>query len=177
MNIKNILSSLRPQTAQENWQHDATSLTWNYADRRRTYQVIARNNEAVVKFEVLGKYNAEVTLEGEQARAIQNLLQKLENLHIPAKPTPPVKPTAPRQISFESAATKEKKSSEYSKQYQSYILKCEKYDTAMINYNSRVSLHNSNKKLVEKTRKDLISNIDRIFDQSMNLLRQNKIPC
>ncbi len=167
MNIKNIFYSFLPNTTHECWEKDASGLTWSYVDKRREYQVISRRNQVVVKFDVKGKYNAEVTLDGGLAQYIQNLLQKMESAHIPMRP---IKPMTPILLTFDSAATKEKKSNEYSKQLESYIGESQKYDAAMIKYEA-------NKKQLEKNRKDLLKVIDQVFDQSINLLRHSNIPC
>jgi len=176
MNIKNIIYSLLPTNTYEQLQKDASGITWTYVDNRREYQVISRMNGVVVKFDVNGKYNAEATLDGGPAQHIQNLLHKMESVHVPIRPIPPIKPMAPKVLSFDSAATKEKKSNEYAKELESYIGESQKYDAAMINYEAKVSSYQLNEKQHEKNRKDLLKMIDQIFDQSVVLLRNSKIP-
>jgi len=177
MNIKNIFYSLLPTNTYESWEKDASGLTWTYVDNRREYQVISRRNEVVVKFDVNGKYNAEATLDGGPAQHIQNLLHKMESVHVPIRPIPPTKPMAPKLLSFDSDATKEKKSNEYSKQLEGYIGESQKYDVAMINYEAKVSSYHLNEQQHEKNRKNLLQIIDNLFDESMILLQKNKIPC
>lgn len=189
MNIKNFF--YWPHTTHEIWQQDASGLTWTYVDKGlfpsdvffpgssnpREYQVISRKDKTIVKFDIKGKYNAELTLDGGPAQHIQNLLKKIESVHVPIRPIPPIKPMAPLILSFDSAATQEKKSNEYSKELESYIGESQKYDVAMINYEAKVSSYRLNETQHEKNRKDLLKIIDTLFEDSIVLLRKNKIPC
>lgn len=178
MNLKNILYSFLPHNSHEVWKRDGSSVSWAYADNRREYEVISQNNQTVVKFDIHKKYNAELTLDGAVAQVVHTLLQKMGSpLMFPTKPIAPIKPMAPLILSFDSAATKEKKSNEYSKKLEGYIGECQKYDAELIDYNAKSSAYHLDAQRIDNNRKNLIQIIDDLFDQSVNLLREKKIPC